>query len=88
MTQIQIDVRLQAAGKDKTFGRLLSEPASDALIAFLLRGDSEELTARFPAVADRIMFLYEKWIRAIHQQAIMKQLTKEYRPGDPWPDEP
>ena len=88
MPQIQIDVRLQAAGKDETFGRLLSEEASDALIAFLLRGSSEELEARFPDQADLLVFLYQKWIRAVHRQAIGKQLTKDYEPGDAWPDEP
>lgn len=66
MPQATITLRLQAAGKDETFSKTLSEEHTGFLINGLLRNDSAELRDQFPNQGDRVIELYKQWQKQIH----------------------
>ncbi|MHC4405704.1 MAG: hypothetical protein ACYTG0_39160 [Planctomycetota bacterium] len=88
MPQATVTIRIQAAGKDVTFGKTLSQEKTDSMIAALLRGDSEELQAEYPAQADRIIYLYEKFQREAHNNLVRSQEVRAFQPTDAWTEEP
>lgn len=84
MPQATIDVRIQAAGQDESFGKTLSQDDTDALIAFLLRGDGDELETQFPNQAERVIVLYKRWLKTVHNDAIRKQRQRGQTVPDAW----
>ncbi len=84
MAQATLSARIQAAGLDETFGVTLSQENTDALIAFLLRGDSDELKEEIPNQAERTIVLYARWLKIVHNDVIRRQRERGQTVADAW----
>ncbi len=84
MAQATLSARIQAAGLDETFGVTLSQENTDALIAFLFRGDSDELTEQYPNQAERVIELYRRWLKTVHNDVIRRQRQRGQTVPDAW----
>jgi len=85
MAQATITVRLQAAGRDETFSKTLSDDRTDDLVNGLLRNDDEELQAQFPSVADRIIELYKRWTKQTHKNLMAAEQRRTQTVETAWP---
>ena len=84
MPQATITVRIQAAGKDETFAKTLSQQRTDNLLSGLLRNDSPELQEEFPVLADRLIELYKGYIIQMHNDLMNADQRRLQTVTDGW----